>query len=229
MDKLMQLERRRNKLRPYHVSMIIIAVVMTFFIYMIAAIAKVENAKEFQSYANLLKMHTAISFIIYSVFAVILLSKLVLEDYSPQRAILLFTYPVSRSKVFVAKLMMVLRFVTVGFLMASALPTGVFLITEQVAPILGEVVRADLLLLQAVRLMGFLAAIIANGLIALRVGLSKGATSAMVTILILSVLMGNLLLGIGMHPMVSIGLLVYIAVGIWFAILANRKIEKMEV
>ncbi len=68
MYKLILLELKRNKLKPYYTALIVISIVMTSFLYLIATIAKVEQVDLFSDYRNILKMHTMVTFIVFCVF-----------------------------------------------------------------------------------------------------------------------------------------------------------------
>lgn len=230
MNNLIKLELKRNKLKPYYIALTIITIVMTGFIYMIATIAKVENDLQFQSYENLLKMHTGITFIIFSVFSVVLFSKFVIEDYSRQRALLLFSYPVSRTKIFFAKILLIVIFITVGFLLSTLIPNSLFFLTEKIKPILNGNITIQMMQSQIINIISYVLAIIAIGFISLRIGfINKSVSTTIVTAIILSVILGNVLIGLGPNVYTFIGVLVLFTVGIGFAFSTIHVINKMEV
>ena len=136
MNKLIRLELKRNKLTSYYIALTIICIAMTGFLYMIATIAKVENAVEFRDYRNILKLHTGIAFLVFSVFSVVMFSKFIIEDYRPKMVLLMFSYPISRTRIFLAKLILVTRFIVFGFLLSTLIPDVLFFLTESIFPIL---------------------------------------------------------------------------------------------
>lgn len=230
MLKLIQLEMKRNKMKPYYISLLIINIVATSFLYLIATIAKVENDSVFLNYENILKMHTVITFIIFSVFSVVLFSKFVIEDYTKQRALLLFSYPVSRTKIFTAKLILVLSFITIGFFISTLLPNTLFFITEQFVPILSGDVTLGLVGAQLINIIAFVLAIMAIGLISLRIGFSNKSISAtIVSAIVLSVILGNLLMGLGKSSYVFIGIILLFVFGLLAAKSTKNLINEMEV
>ncbi len=230
MHNLIKLELKRNKLTPYYIALAIITIVMTGFIYMIATIAKVENDLQFQNYENLLKIHTGITFIIFSVFSVVLFSKFVIEDYSQQRALLLFSYPVSRTKIFFAKILLIVNFITVGFLLSTLIPNSLFFLTEKIKPILNGNITTQIIEFQIIRIISYVLAIIAIGFISLRIGfINKSVSSTIVTAIILSVILGNVLVGLSPNIYTFIGVIVLFNIGIMFIISTIHLINKMEV
>ncbi|MEG0693781.1 MAG: ABC transporter permease [Oscillospiraceae bacterium] len=230
MYKLIRLELKRNKLKPYYTALVIISIVMTGFLYLIATIAKVEKVELFSEYGNILKMHTVITFIVFSVFSVVLFSKFVIEDYSRQRALLLFSYPVSRTKIFAAKLILVSGFITAGFLVSTLIPNILFFITESFAPILGGNIRASIVLAQLMNVISFILAILSIGFISLRIGfINKSVSGTIVTAILLAAVLGNVLMGLGASIYAFIGVIIFFAIGLGFAKSTNNQINKMEV
>ncbi|WDV48025.1 hypothetical protein PV797_10095 [Clostridiaceae bacterium M8S5] len=230
MYKLIKLELKRNKLTSYYVALAVISIVMTGFLYMIAIIAKVENDLEFQKYETLLKMHTGVTFIVFSVFSVVLFSKFVIEDYSRQKALLLFSYPVSRTKIFCAKIFLVVSFITVGFLISTLLPNSLFFITENIKPILSGSISIQLVQSQIIRIINFILIIITTGFISLRIGfINKSISTTIVTAIILSVIFGNVLIGLSANIYVFVAVIILFVIGLGFAISTNHIINRMEV
>ncbi|QOR34683.1 ABC transporter permease [Clostridium sp. 'deep sea'] len=230
MIKLIKLEIKRNRLTSYYIALIIISILMLAFIYMIAMIAKVENDIQFQSYDNLLKMHTGICFIVFSVFSVVLFSKFIIEDYSRQKAMLMFSYPVSKTKVFFSKVMLVTSFIAFGFLICTLIPSSIFFLTENIKPILSGKITNQHILSQYLRVITSVFAIMTVGLISLRIGfIKKSVSTTIVTAIILSVIFGNVIIGINPNLYMVIGSMVLLAVGILAAYSTNKVINKMEV
>lgn len=230
MDKLIKLELRRNKLKPYYTGLTIICIVMTGFLYMIATITREEKVVEFMNYKNILKMHTAVAFIIFSVFSVVMYSKFIIEDYSAKKALLMFSYPVSRSKIFAAKLILVIGFITFGFLLSTIVPNALFFLTESICPILSGNITPTLVFLQIINVIAFILAVISISFISLRVGFTNKSTSTtIVTSIILCYILGSVLMGLGTNIYVFIGIILLFAIGILFALSTNKQINEMEI
>lgn len=230
MNKLIKLELKRNKLTPYYIGLTIISITMAGFLYMIAGITKAEKVANFMDYKNLLRMHTGISFLVFSVFTVVVYSKFVIEEYSQKKALLMFSYPVSRSKIFLAKLVLVTGFITFGFLLSTLIPNALFFVTESIFPILGGKITMEIVTSQVISIITFILALSSIGFISLRIGfIKKSVSTTIVTAIILSAVLGNVLIGLSSNRYILIGVVVLFAIGLAFACSTNKQINEMEV
>jgi hypothetical protein len=230
MHELIKLELKRNKITTYYIALIVISIVMTGFLYMIATITKVENVIEFRDYKNILKLHTGIGFLVFSIFSVVMYSKFIIEDYSPKRALLMFSYPISRTKIFIAKMVLVTGFIALGFLVSTLIPDTLFFLTESTFPILGYNITIRIVSSQIINIVTFILALSSIGFISLRVGfMNKSVSTTIVTAIILSVILGNVLMGLGRNSFVFIGVVGLFIIGLAFAYSTNKQINEMEV
>ncbi|OPJ64621.1 hypothetical protein [Clostridium oryzae] len=230
MNELIRLELKRNKLTPYYIALTIIGIVMTGFLYMIATITKTENVVEFMDYKNILKLHTGIAFLVFSVFSVVMYSKFIIEDYSRKKALLMFSYPISRSKVFIVKIVLVAGFITFGFLLSTLIPNVLFFVTESIFPILGGNITMALASSQIINIVTFILTLSSIGFISLRIGfINKSVSTTIVTAIILSTILGNVVMGLGVNIYVFAGSVVVFVIGLAFAYSTNKQINRMEV
>ncbi|MFD1174842.1 ABC transporter permease [Paenibacillus puldeungensis] len=230
MKTLIKLELKRNKLKPYYIALAVIFAAMTGFLYMIATITKVEHEIEFMNYENILRLHRGVAFIVFTVFSVVIYAKFIIEDYSQKRALLLFSYPVSRSKMFMAKLVLVVGFITFGYLLSTIVPNALFFLTESLFPILSGHITLTLVLSQIINAAANILAIISVSFIALRIGfIHKSVSTTIVTAIILSAVLGNVLTGLGVNIYVLIGVILLFAIGLIFAFSTSKQIKEMEV
>ncbi len=160
----------------------------------------------------------------------VLLSKFVIEDYSGQRALLLFSYPVSRTNIFAAKLILVSGFITAGFLVATLVPNLLFFMTESFVPILGGNITTPIVVAQVMNVASFILAILSIGFISLRIGfINKSVSGTIVTAILLATTLGQIVMGLGSSIYVFIGVVILFAVGLAFAKSTNNQINEMEV
>ncbi|MBL4937572.1 hypothetical protein JK636_17795 [Clostridium sp. YIM B02515] len=230
MHKLIKLELKRNKLTTYYIALTVISIAMTGFLYMIATIAKVENDVEFRDYKNILKLHTGIAFLVFSIFSVVMYSKFIIEDYSPKMALLMFSYPISRTKIFIAKMVLVTGFIALGFLSSTLIPDTLFFLTESTFPILGRNITIGIVSSQIINIVTFILALSSIGFISLRIGfINKSVSTTIVTAIILSAILGNVLMGLGTNSFVFIGVVGLFIIGLAFAYSTNKQINDMEI
>lgn len=230
MLRLIKLELVRNKLRPYFRAAGITLLLMVGFIFMIATVAKTENDEQFRDYNNLLKMYQAMNFIIYSVFSVVMLSKFVIEDYVKEKALLLFSYPVSREKIFMAKIILVMGFVSGGFLADAVIPVTIFMISEHFIPILDGNIGSSIIVTHLFTCIIFAMSIFSVGIIALRIGFpSRSVSATIVSGVVISMLLGNLIIGPGLNVYVAIGVCILFIVGIILINSIKKIVNRMEI
>ncbi|WP_239617640.1 ABC transporter permease [Cohnella mopanensis] len=104
-----------------------------------------EGFKNYEEALTIIEMLVRIAFIIY---ASVLLSKLVVEEYRNQTMALLFTYPISRKKLLLAKLLIVgaitFAMVVIGTVLVSV---GFYLFNEKLhyfaAPLTTDIVKTQ--------------------------------------------------------------------------------------
>jgi len=107
MLKLISLELKRNNIRAYVIANVIICGILLAFIYFVAYVAQVETGVreiQFRNYKNIFRLTGTISLIVFSIMSGVMYSRFIIGEYSGKRAALLFSYPVSRTKVLISKL-----------------------------------------------------------------------------------------------------------------------------
>lgn len=111
MNKLISLEVKQNRLRPYHIAVLIGGFTLLAFHYFMAAIPLIYPTEAdiamFSSYDFLFNLNHLVSMAIFGILGAVMGTRFVIEEYSGAKAILLFSYPISRKKMMGAKLWLV--------------------------------------------------------------------------------------------------------------------------
>lgn len=235
MMKLIKLELKRNNIRTYLLASAVSCVFLLGFIYLIANAAQLEDssAREiaFRSYTNIFRLIGIISLVIFSIMSAIMYSKLIIGEYTGKRAALLFSYPVSRNKILLSKLLLVFVFTSVSMLICTAIPYIVFSITESVSPIVVQDVMTMGLIKYALKTLGVsVLALGGIGIVSLRIGfIQKSVPTTLISALLLSAIYGNIAINannILFRILISgIGLIVTVTV----IVELSNKVNKMEV
>ena len=76
MNKLARLELKRNSLKPYHIAVSIISVVIFSFLYLLAVIPRMD-AEMFMSYDFIVGLDNIVSMAIFSVMSAAMASKFI--------------------------------------------------------------------------------------------------------------------------------------------------------
>lgn len=114
MYKLIKLEFKRNNLNPYFYGALGIFIFTTLIGTLFSAIPKIEKetlgAQIFSDYNMLVIMITIISMSGFTILSSAMYSKFIINEYTTNKNILLFTYPQKRWKIFLAKFLIVCIF-----------------------------------------------------------------------------------------------------------------------
>lgn len=143
---LISLEIRRVSLRPYYLAALICSVTMLAFHYFMAAIPLIDpsetDAALFSSYEFLFSLNQLLSLSAFTILGAVMGARFIIEDYSGARAILIFSYPVSRKKIMGAKLLLIFSYSTAAMLLCGVVTGGLFLLTESLFPLCPDTLTA---------------------------------------------------------------------------------------
>jgi ABC-type transport system involved in multi-copper enzyme maturation permease subunit len=231
MIRLIKLELQHINLRPYFISSAILGMVLLLFTYFVAYVAQVEQETQFMTYTNIFRFTCAISIMLFGILSSAMYAKLVIAEYSEKRLALLFSYPISRQKIFLAKVMIVSFFVLISMLLCMGISILIFAATESVAPIVSDTMTIDLFIETFKITFLSLIAVIAIGLLSMRIGFIKKSVSiTLISAFVLSGVYGNIVVGAYGNfpialPIVGISLFVILMV----LLMLSNKINHMEV
>lgn len=231
MIKLMKLELERANLRAYIIGSAAFGAVLLVFTYFVAYVAQVEQEPQFMTYEGIFRFTSAISILLFGILSAAMYARFLLTEYTGKRLALLFSYPVSRKKIFAAKVLLVFLFVLGAMLLCTALPVALFAVTESFSPIVPDSLTANVLASVFRTLAVSLAAVNAIGLAAVWIGfIMKSVPATLITAFLLSGLYGNIAVGAAGNPSVSTAVAGVSLAAIVFVLLAlSHKINRMEV
>lgn len=228
---MMKLEMKRNHLGSYVTASIIFGIVLIGFMYFVAYVAQVENEPDFQTYPNIFLFTTIVSMIVFSVLSSVMYSRFVIEEYSGTRLVLLFSYPVNRKKVLLAKVGLVVLFTTVAMIICNIPAVLIFSLTESFIPIVSDTLSIGLLM--SIIKMILVLSISVNGIciIAMRIGfVKKSIPTTMVTSFILSAVYANAMIGSFGNDAILFSLLtLVVAVSTFILWELMNKVNSMEI
>ncbi len=231
MLKMMKLEMRRNHLGSYVTASIISGFVLIGFMYFVAYVAQVENEPDFQTYPNIFLFTSIVSMIIFSVLSSVMYARFVIEEYSGTRLLLLFSYPVNRKKVLLAKVGIVVLFTTIAMIICNIPAVLIFSLTESFIPIVNDTLSIGLVI--SIIKMILVLSISVNGIciIAMRIGfVKKSIPTTIVTSFILSAMFANVIIGSFGNDLLLFSLLiVVVAVGVFILWELMNKVNSMEI
>ena len=158
MNRLIRLELRRTSIRPYNAVVLIIAAALLGFLYLLALIPKMDPAESdinmFADYDSLTGIINILAMVIFTVLAAVMYAKVAVEEYSSKRAILLFSYPISRIKIFFAKIGIVFLYTVSAMFVTGLAVFLIFFFMEYLFQLCDDVLSIQVILKTLATLLG---------------------------------------------------------------------------
>lgn len=206
MIRLMKLELRQNRLKPYILATLGISTALLAFAYLFAFIPHLKAKSDleemvmefvqnlFGNYETIISITCILGMFCFSVMAATMLSQFVVMDYNGKRANLLFSYPVDRDKLLLAKIIVTSSFVMIAQLCCSALMFGVFFLSESLYPLVMDGVLSSGLIADAIKMTAvFSVTSAAIGMISVWFGFRrKSVVGTMIPAYILAAIFSNI-------------------------------------
>lgn len=235
MLKLMKLELRRNSLKTYNIATAAITVVMLGMVYLFANVPTLEpnesEAYMFTSYTNITSLVCVLSMASFAILSATMYSRFVVEEYAGKRAVLLFSYPVSRKKIFNSKIAVVFLYTFLAMLVSSVCVFGVFYLTEVIRPIVQDSLSLPVIAktLGLIMVYSVLASIL--GILSLLFGMMKKSVPATIIseVVIIAVLCNVFMLGMGSVMMPLILAVVFAIIVLIVLSVLVKRVSVMEV
>jgi ABC-type transport system involved in multi-copper enzyme maturation permease subunit len=229
MLNLMRLEMKKFHLGSYVKGAIIANVVILGFLFMILFISKVEGDPGLENYEVALSVIDSFVRAVFIIFASTLIAKLIIGEYKFKTITLAFMYPISRKKLMVAKLAIVMLFTFTMIIISNALITTIFCVISDRYELIPDVLSSSLIIQHIPSIL--MNAIAASGiaLIPLYFGMRKYSipTTIISSIIIVSVTSSNSG-NFTLNDIIIIPITLAI-VGLGIAYLAIRNVEKVDV
>lgn len=235
MKTLIRLELKKNNINTYILADIIIAITMIGFLFLFAYAPLIEpNDKDmaiFAGYDNLISLFCVFNMAVFCVMSAVMYCRFVIEDYSGKRPILLFSYPVSRKKVVLSKLLIVCGFTIISMVICNFIVFLIFGITENFIHLVGNNFTVSIILniVENTILMSAIAATI--GVIAVGIGfIKKSVPTTIISAVLLASLMCNIVVNANPNRAAMYVLAAaMVMIGILCSIFLMKKINKLEV
>lgn len=131
LGKLIQLELKKNRLSTMILTMIVITFSILGFMILIGFIEKMEGLQAFNDYEEALTIIDTLIRVVFIIYASVLVAKFVISEYKNKTITILFSYPISRKKLFAAKLTIIFIFTLGSILIANLIATASFLFVSE--------------------------------------------------------------------------------------------------
>ncbi|WP_251555453.1 ABC transporter permease [Neobacillus muris] len=132
MRKLIRLEIKKFKLFSYLKSVGIANAAMMGMLCLIYFAEKSEGGIAFPNYEVTFELLGSIVRPVFIIFAAVLISRLIIEEYKSKSITLLFMYPIHRKKLIIAKLMIVACFTFLAIMLSTFFIGTVFYLADSI-------------------------------------------------------------------------------------------------
>ncbi|QUH18680.1 hypothetical protein [Alkaliphilus sp. B6464] len=190
MGKLMRLELKKNNFKRYLLFAAIIAIALLLLQYYFAMISNDEPT--LSNYTQITAITSSLFMFGFSILASVMYANVVLDDFVGKKAILTFTYPVKRSKLFYSKILLVLLFTVAVMVTLQAIVFTIFFLTETAMPMVNDTITKAIISNTIKTSIIFTIMTIALGLISMRIGfITKTIPSIIVSAVLLATVISN--------------------------------------
>ncbi|MDT3425239.1 ABC-type transport system involved in multi-copper enzyme maturation permease subunit [Paenibacillus forsythiae] len=225
MRKLISLEIRKHKLAGMLKGALITNLGILAFMILVVFI----DRSELETYSDVFEALYLFIRAAFIIFASVLLSKLIIDEYKNNTITLLFTYPISRMKLMYAKLIIVLLFTFLNIIVSNITLGAIIVGINSFANAIPGEITADLLISELIKTGASAVYAAGIGLIPLYVGMRKKSVPATIVsgVLIVALIssgFGEFRLGELAFVSVSLGLL-----GMAIAFQSIRRVERDDI
>lgn len=145
MLKLIRLEIKKFKLLDYWKGILIANFAIISFLIMIFLLEKNDGNIAFESFDLLMSIINASIRATFLIFSSVILVKLIIDEYKNKSIDIMFTYPINRKKIMLAKLLIVVVFTFVTIMLSTLFIGGLFYWGDSVFNIVpGEISNEEL-------------------------------------------------------------------------------------
>lgn len=230
MFHLIKLELRKGRLHSYLWGSLIaygIIACTLMLLYFIEGTAQVDPI--FQSYIEMLQVIDITIRATFIVYASVLLSKLIINEFKDKTMALLFTYPISRKKLIFAKLSIVFVWVFANVFIANLIIDTLLIAIDSGFGYLSSTLTSDILVQHAINVVMQAFGAAGMSLLPLAFGMRKKSVPATIvsSILIVTVVCSNNM-GFALSSIIAIPLSLA-AIGILICYLSFRNIDRVDV
>ncbi|QNG60775.1 ABC transporter permease [Bacillus sp. PAMC26568] len=231
---LIKLELKKINIRTYINSTIVISIILLGLIYMIAFIPRVEtndpNIHIFSGYKNIITLFGILNMTVFCILASVMYSRFVIEEYKGNRAILLFSYPISRSKIFLSKVMIVSIFTIISMSISNIIIYFIFGVSETFLPLVNDSITFEVIAKSIMTTIIMAATAVGLSIISMGIGfINKSVPTTIVSAILFCSLFSNISGALRSITLSTIFMSIAIIAAIFVARNVMKKINLMEV
>lgn len=226
MINLIKLEQNKFNFKVYNKWILIVNAILTFFVFLIPFVERSDNG--LIAFSNYIEAFNTVNVLVgaaFTIFASVLISKLIIEEYKNKTILILFSYPIKRKKLLTAKIVVIISWTFITLIISSLFVSFAFLIMDRFFEFVPHKLTFPIIIQQVVRIITNSLALAGISLIPLYFGMLK--KSVPVTILSSILIVAFLGFNTESFSLASIIIIPIILaiIGFMVALMAIRKVE----
>ncbi|GGB69388.1 ABC transporter permease [Fictibacillus barbaricus] len=230
MLKLIGLEMKKFKIRGYFRTALIIYLIIAAFMCLVTwgQTFEGETQSPAQSYSELLPMMDTLARVTFIVFASVLLSRFVIDEFKTKSITVLFMYPINRKKLIFAKLLIVMGFTFINIILSNVFINVVYFVFNSFLHVVPNDLTLSVLLKHSLSVFMNTIAASCMSLIPLYIGMRKYSVPAtIITSLLIVSVFGSQINGFSLNSIIIIPVILA-AVGLVIAYISIKNVENVD-
>jgi ABC-type transport system involved in multi-copper enzyme maturation permease subunit len=225
----MKLEIKKFKISGYLKAVMTANLIILGFLVMTVYASKAEMEMPFNTYNDVSLFIGIFVRATFTIFASVLISRLIIGEYKSKTINVLFTYPINRKKIMLAKLVIVVLFTFITMIISNLFLNFSLLILNLFLNFIQDSLTMDILVKNLINIVVYSGAFAFVSLIPVFVGMKKKSGSAtIVTAIILVSLLNSGNKGYTLSSIIIIPLILAI-IGAAVSYLSIKDVEKVDV
>lgn len=225
----MKLEIKKFKFGGTIKGVIIANLIILGFLFISIYASQTDKEMTLNTYNNIFLFTGIFVRATFSIFAAVLISKLIIDEYKNKTINILFTYPINRKKIMIAKLGIVLIFAFTAMIISNIFLNSSLLILNIFTPFIKDSLTPSILMNLSINIVIYSVAFSFVSLIPVYVGMQRKSGSAtLVTSIIIVSLLNSGIKGNSLSSIIIIPVILAL-IGAVVAYLSIKDVEKADV
>lgn len=229
MLNLMKLELKKNKMGWYFKGVVIANLSIIILLCLLPYLEGTEGELAFTGVSEALSVIGTFVRVTFVIFAAVLFSKLIIDEYKKNTISVLFTYPIPRKKIILAKILLITGITFVVIIVSNVIVSGIFIVVNNYANLVPNDLSSDWLTTALINNVVQSLAATGMSLICLYFGMrKKSVPTTIVSSLIIVSLVNSNNNDFSLSSIIAIPLTLAV-IGVCIAYFTFRNIDRVDI
>ncbi|HEY2491974.1 MAG TPA: ABC transporter permease [Paenibacillus sp.] len=229
MLNLMKLEMKKNKMGWYFKGVVLANLIIVLFMCFMPYAEGLEGNPVFSGVSEALSVIGTFVRVTFVIFASVLFAKLIIDEYKNNTISVLFTYPIQRKKIILAKILLITGVTFIVIVLSNVFVSGSFMIVNHYLNLTPYDLTSDRITSELINIVVQAIAATGMSLICLYFGMRKKSvpTTIVSSLLIIGVVNSNNG-GFTLSSIIAIPLTLAV-IGVCIAYFTFRNIDRVDI